>query len=282
MKYMDELRERLNERLHYPRSREWWTRDRTTLCSQREPNWPTPSHELSDFATPDEIATAIAGVEQAWRDIGRRVKALNRAAPAKRTIEATRTMSEAEKKAAREAWLVTSYRREVKAIINALRDGRIDGSFGRYGYLLREGKIDGSDEVDRLLVAFEERANAAHRAACDAFEANWKAAPVDDATWEEELRRRGWCIAREIVEQQLSPEERELRRSGGFWQSRIYDLVIKRTDALMAAEGERFIAAARALSDCRCESCRNCYDAKKCLEHDRVMQRITSEMNHGH
>jgi hypothetical protein len=77
MSYTGELRDRLSESERYPRSREWWTRDRTTLKPQCEVDWPTPNFKLSDFATPDEIAVAIAGVKQTWRDMGRRVKELN-------------------------------------------------------------------------------------------------------------------------------------------------------------------------------------------------------------
>jgi hypothetical protein len=211
------------------RSREWWTYDRQKYRSPfGEDGIPVPvSHRLSDHASADEIANAIAGTAKLWRDMGEQVKAANRASPLpKFTIGALYALPREQQQQVLDGECLKDHRSNVRQVLRELKDDSIPSSFHpRKPYF--------TGELGRLLTEIYDRYWTAFRAVLQRHEDEWKPRPVDDAAWEETLRQRARNLAYQVAETQI-------RQKRGRPSYVDHELIKKRAAQLQAAYGEQF------------------------------------------
>jgi hypothetical protein len=139
-------------------SREEWAEERRTPYYDHFENLIT--NDINAYASPEEIAAALAALREIWCRYGRQMKA-------------------AQSGSKDEYW----YRRR---LINEVRKSLCEGRYHSYvdWVLQRE-----NGDVPALAV-IKKRYDAAKAAAEQKVHEDVAATPIDDAAWEEELQRR--------------------------------------------------------------------------------------------
>jgi hypothetical protein len=172
-------------RYNWPTREEWKKQQRTPYYDLFE-DLPV-SKELKNYATPEEIAAAVAELKEIYRVEGCKMRDAKRLAGplAQQPGETGRdycgrvlAMADAEQQIAHEVGL----HREVRRVIN--KTLRTMGE----GYLPSGGWIP--EETRAPLATIKARYDAALKAAEEVRPREIEATPIDDAAWEEELRRR--------------------------------------------------------------------------------------------
>ena len=176
----------------------WPTRERWAAMRQH-PYWDSETgcpfhegygHRLSDYATPEEIAAAIAALENLWRQHGRMMRELKlKGSPLYRRpdedalafLRRLHAMSNADMDVACEPDMLKDYRRDIKKALAMLR---------KDGVANLQCSLDVGEAARVIIAPFIERYDAAFRAAREVWEKEKARTPVDDAAWEEELRWR--------------------------------------------------------------------------------------------
>jgi hypothetical protein len=134
-------------------SREEWAKYRTTLYADEGPE---SSWHLARFANEAEISTAIAALENLWRDLGRQMKTAS-----KKDFEDLRLN-----------------RRGINRVLKDVRAGKLPAA----GYI--------PDKLTKMFAPFYARQHADDEARWEQAEREKAATPIDDEAWEKELRRR--------------------------------------------------------------------------------------------
>jgi hypothetical protein len=127
------------------------------------------SRKASDYATPEEIAAALAEAKALWSDLGRQLKAAD------------------------DKWYVRLRRSDLnRKIIKVLREGWVPDwlAFNDDGAVTVVTNPHGCHEHLPKVVEICRRQSRALDAARGGKMAEYAARPIDDAAWEEELRRR--------------------------------------------------------------------------------------------
>jgi hypothetical protein len=196
--------------------------------------------------------------------MGGQIKAANRASPlAKFTITALYALPRDQQAQVLAGQILKHNRSQVRKVLKQLQDGSIPDSFHP-----RDPYFAG--EIGRRLREIYDRYDTAHRAAIQRDYDNWEPPPVDDAAWEQELRRRANGLAYQVAERQL---RRELPGA-----SNPRALVEQRQRQLLAAHDARLTAAVQALVDCQCEHCkRGSGWSAYCREDVRIRDELAAE-----
>jgi hypothetical protein len=132
-------------------SREQWAERRRSVAWASDP--PTASRELLLYASPGEIDAAIVSLKKLWADLGRQMKA------------------------SEDAWTYRDLRHEINDVLGQLRNSKVPW---RVVASIR------TQPLDVIVARYEAAVQATH----ERFAAECAARPIDDAAWEEELRRR--------------------------------------------------------------------------------------------
>jgi hypothetical protein len=179
------------ESIKWP-SREEWARQHRTYYGDSDDL--RVSDRLADYATPEEIAEALAEAKALWAEMGRQMKkagaALTDAEYRKRFREALQTSRQEVDKFVDSPESNRIYLRDQRSrlnrhIIKPLREGWLprSSSPGNWVESFRADELPKTCELCR-------RYWIAWHAAYEAKKAEYAARPIDDAAWEEELRRR--------------------------------------------------------------------------------------------
>jgi hypothetical protein len=181
----------------WPTREEWAKQERTPYYDLFK-NLPV-SEELKDYATPQEIAAAVVGLKELYRTEGRKLKEAKRLAGplAPQPRERIRdhyaryvAMTEHEKELSRTVGNIQDVRHESNKVLRCITKGylplHIDCCFRK--------------EIEPVLATIKARYDAAKKTAEVVRLRQIEATPIDDAAWEEELRRRaslekeGWRL----------------------------------------------------------------------------------------
>jgi hypothetical protein len=167
-------------------SREAWAKERRTPHFDEGHPY-IPSRELSLYASPEEIAAAIAALRMIWSDYGRQMKiASKEAGPlARRPHENTYAYD-------RRFWAMRETEQELAHRVDRWRDRRQAVSLAIR--MLRQGLVPEWSLIlappPSPLATIIARFDAAATAGNKRYAAKVKALPIDDAAWAEELKRR--------------------------------------------------------------------------------------------
>jgi hypothetical protein len=148
-------------------------------------------HRLSDYATPREVETLVAGLKDNYRDCGRRMKEAKQLAgylnqqPGEIDTEHWHRIQALPKEEQDKVHAVNELRwarKGINEVLAHIREDSLPNLFGHYHPL--------SEETKALLAPFKERYDTARKAAEAEWQRECEQIPVDDAAWEQELRRR--------------------------------------------------------------------------------------------
>jgi hypothetical protein len=178
------------------RTWEWPSRERWAY-SRQHPYWDSETgcpfadkfgHRLSNYATAEEIAALITAMKELWRDYGRKLREAKRAAgplcqqSGERNwnfYRRCKAMSEADRELVSELDCLRRNRSDINCeILPYLQED----SFPRFQIYVPEAK--------ELFAPFEQRRDAAFKAARAEWERECEQIPIDDTAWEQELQRR--------------------------------------------------------------------------------------------
>jgi hypothetical protein len=151
------------------------------------------SHRLTDYATDEEIAALSAALTEIYRELGRKLKTANqRIDPSHRQQKGEggsawgrriKLLPEEDQAALKDARKLQNERSNVNYVLARIRDDAIPNEGRNCNYV--PGK------AGELVKPFNDRYDAAYRAASDAYEREYIATHVpEDAAWEKELERR--------------------------------------------------------------------------------------------
>jgi hypothetical protein len=178
-------------------SREQWAIEHRTFYNDDDIR---VSAKAADYASPEEIAAAIAEAKALWTEMGRQVKAAGPAiTPAEwnRRYHACRSREERNQLYDSPEYSRLQLSRERSKlnldIVKKLVAGFVpDNGFRTNGATAIVSLCGGKDYTDKLPKAATicHRQYAARQAAIEAKEAEYAARPVDDVAWEAELKRR--------------------------------------------------------------------------------------------
>jgi hypothetical protein len=179
---------------------EWPTREQWATQCQR-PYWDEGdrcpyddnySHQLSDYATPEEIVTLTTTLKDLYRELGRKLRAENlRIKPFGQQpgegqvvwYRRFRQLSAEDQEAFHAAGNLRFERAGINDLLTRIRNNEIPNETRCSNYV--PGK------AGELVAPFNERYDAAFQAARDAYFQEYAAQhPADDAAWERELQRR--------------------------------------------------------------------------------------------
>jgi hypothetical protein len=179
---------------NWPTREEWAERRRSPYwdCETGCPFADSYGHSLSDYATADEIAAAIVGLEERWRQHGRRMRELKaKGSPLYLQPGESRSvwyrrydqMSDADQGAACEPDELKTYRCVIKKTLTRLRNDQLPDHWA--------WELD--QEAKKLIAPFKARSEAAFKAAEEEWRRQCAITANDDAAWEAELRWRRKC-----------------------------------------------------------------------------------------
>jgi hypothetical protein len=177
---------------------QWPSRERWAEMQQR-PYWSEGercpyddnySHQLSDYATPEEIVTLIARLKKRYRELGREMKTVKPHASIRAKGETSaawyyqlRTLPQAVQEATNKLHALQRERSDINDLLKRIHDYAIPDRTRHSDYV--PGK------AGELVAPFVARYGAAFKAARDAYFKEYAAkAQIDDAAWEKELQRR--------------------------------------------------------------------------------------------
>jgi hypothetical protein len=174
-------------KVDWPSREEWAIQGRTAYCDEGGHRY-TASSELSLYANPEEIATAIAALQKMWRDYGTDMRAAQKVAGplARQSNERRRdwgqrwlAMTDVEQKLANEVESFRDKRELINRVIKTMRNNGVPWwQFGRAAP---------PPPLDAIIARYE----AAVQAGDEKWKAEVAARPVDDAAWASELEHRG-------------------------------------------------------------------------------------------
>jgi hypothetical protein len=166
-------------------SREEWAKQERTPYGDKFPDYLVTS-QASAYATPAEVQAIIEALKQLYAEEGRKLRTAKLAAgPLNRQPGETKTahirryynMSESERGSLVPVHTHEERRQDINEAIKALRNDNLPNHRSW-------------DGVEAITAPIQGRWDAAHAAAYDAKRKEIEATPIDDAAWEEELRRR--------------------------------------------------------------------------------------------
>jgi hypothetical protein len=176
-------------------SREQWAYSRQHPYWDGETGCPFANkygHQLSDYATQEEIAALIAALKDLYRELGRELQAANlRIKPSDRQQRGEgnsawyrrfRQLAPEDQALFQAAGGLRSERSAINNVLARIRDDQIPNQTRWSNYVL--GK------AGELVAPFNARYQAAFEAAREQWEQECLQIPVDDAAWEQELKWR--------------------------------------------------------------------------------------------
>jgi hypothetical protein len=169
-------------------TREEWAKRVRSGCYEEIPATPT---ELADYASEDEAARAVGELKQLWRQRGRAMQELKAKHPLAfmRSGETGKSwkgryaaLSEDDRRIAEEIFRLQDCRQRINRSIADIQQGTVPWRkspvFRSAGDLVRTANLIVQRYVDARQRTF------------DAYREEAAKRPIDDAAWEEELRRR--------------------------------------------------------------------------------------------
>jgi hypothetical protein len=175
----------MDKKFEWPTREEWEVRQRTVYYDLLEDLISTC---LSDYASADEVAAAIAALRKLWCAYGRQMQEAKR--EAERSIGVTLNRdyyiyryyksSEEERKLVNAVLICQDQRKRINQVIKFLREGQ-------YHYYIN-WVLERTDCPSRAII--KERYDAAWTAAELKVRQRVAVTPIDDAAWEKELQQR--------------------------------------------------------------------------------------------
>jgi hypothetical protein len=175
----------MSKQYNWPSREEWADRRRHPYwdCETGCPFDDKFKHRLSDYATREEITALVTALNNLYRDKGRELRVANQRAKERGLPKESRS------------WELQEERHSINKTLAHIRE---DGSASFLSPRVRDFA-----EAKALLEPFQERYDAAYKAAEAQWERECEQIPVDDAAWEQELERR-----RQLDDYFAHPEKR--------------------------------------------------------------------------
>jgi hypothetical protein len=176
---------RISEALTKPwPTREEWAKKRRTEDRLGDLS---VSCELKNYATPEEVESLVAALKALYQVEGRKLKEAKQLAgpllqqPGENRLSyfhRCRVLPEAEGNLLQEVWRHQRTRSEINQQLRTIAKGELPDHLWR------------QPQIEVLLTTILARRDAAREAAWEVRRRQIEATPIDDAAWEEELRRR--------------------------------------------------------------------------------------------